>query len=276
MTGPAPLFSPEGEAALQALAQVRALYAFDFDGTLAPIVTRPEDAQAPASTQLMLSTLAARVPVAVVTGRCVADIRRLLEFTPLHLVGNHGAEGLPSPLGRSLASSVTASGGNADHSAIVRGWLEQWPAAIGTDDLPGIAIEDKTYSLSIHYRRTDDPDVARGMIATAIDRLVPPPHRIGGKSVFNLMPEGAPDKGVALVTLVRFEACDAAFYIGDDDTDERAFATAPAHWVTVKVGSPERTAARFFVNDQADVDACLTLLVRCTEGLRSKGVSPTS
>ena len=61
--------------------------------------------------------------------------------------------------------------------------------------------------------------------------------------------------------LVRHERCDAAFFIGDDLTDEAAFADAPASWVTVKVGRDEDSAARYFIADQHDIDRCLELLL---------------
>ena len=101
------LFSAEGDAALAGLAEVRALYAFDFDGTLAPIVADPDAAVASARTVASLSRLSTMVPTVLLTGRGVDDLRKRIPFTPLHLVGNHGAEGLPELLHRSLGESLT-------------------------------------------------------------------------------------------------------------------------------------------------------------------------
>ncbi|MGI9025268.1 MAG: trehalose-phosphatase [Burkholderiaceae bacterium] len=260
------LFTPEGKAALERLAQQRTLYGFDFDGTLAPIVARPDNAFAHATTERKLSLLGALVPIAILTGRSVADMRQRIEFTPLHLIGNHGAEGLPAPLHHSLADSLTASSGTPDHGSIAREWLHQWPAAIAAyGDDPGIFVEDKTYSISIHYRLAADREAAERAVAAAVAKLVPTPRLIGGKCVFNLLPEGAPDKGNALASLVRFEHCDAAFYIGDDETDEAVFHGAPAHWVTVHVGVSEDSAAGFFIEHQGDIDRCLDLLIANAE-----------
>lgn len=261
-----PLFTPEGTAALRRLAGQRTLYGFDFDGTLAPIVARPEDARASVLTERKLATLAARVPVAVLTGRSVADMRRRIEFTPLHLIGNHGAEGLPSPLHHSLADSLTAGNGIPQHESSAREWVRQWPAAIAPySDDPGIFVEDKTYSISIHYRLAADRVAAERAVAAAVASLVPAPRVIGGKYVVNLLPADAPDKGQALATLARFEHCDAAFYIGDDETDEAAFRGAPAHWVTVHVGEGDPSAAQFFIAHQGEIDRCLDLLMATVE-----------
>ena len=260
------LFTPEGRAALERLARQVTLYGFDFDGTLAPIVARPENAVASDLTVRKLSMLGALVRVALLTGRSVADMRQRIEFTPLHLIGNHGAEGLPLPLHHSLADSLMASEGTPDHGSIARGWLKQWPSAIaGRSDDPGIFVEDKTYSISIHYRLATDRDAAERAIAAAVATLAPSPHVTGGKCIFNLVPDGAPDKGRAMATLVRFEHCDAAFYIGDDETDETVFHGAPAHWVTVHVGESWDSAARFFIRHQGEIDRCLDLLIANAE-----------
>ncbi|MEO8936300.1 MAG: trehalose-phosphatase [Burkholderiaceae bacterium] len=256
------LFGSDGRAAVERLARQRTLYAFDFDGTLAPIVERPSDARAGDTTVARMTALAVLVPTVLITGRSVADLRQRIDFTPLHLVGNHGAEGVPDPLHRSIADSVGSGSGDAAHREVVRGWLAQWPLAVATQRAdPGIVIEPKAYSLSIHYRKSDDHDAARRTIASAIARLDPPPRIIGGKCVFNLLPEGAPDKGSALRSLVQFEQCDAAFFIGDDLTDEAAFVDAPSSWVTVRVGAVADSAARYFIADQRDIDRCIDLLV---------------
>ena len=260
------LFGPEGLAALEQLSHRRALYAFDFDGTLAPIVEVPDAAQAAPSTVALLSTLGALVPTVLITGRGVDDIRRRIEFTPLHLIGNHGAEGMPDTLRHSLAASVSAHSGDEAHRDIVVTWLAQWPAAIASAGaIDGIVVEAKRYSLSIHFRQADAHDAAARAIDGAIARLEPQPRIIGGKCVFNLLPEGAPDKGSALRALVQIEGCDAAFFVGDDLTDEAAFEAAPDAWITVRVGRDEHSAARFFIPEQADIDHCLQKLIACAE-----------
>ncbi len=249
------LFGPEGLAALDRLARARTLYAFDFDGTLAPIVAVPDNARAAPTTIALLTAIGARVPTLILTGRGTDDLRRLLPFASKYVVGNHGAEGMPD-----------APAGDPAHRAVVEAWLAQWPAAIAESGaVAGLAVEPKRYSLSIHYRQADDHAAAERAIDAAIGRLDPRPRVIGGKCVLNLLPEGAPDKGSALRALVRIEHCDAAFFIGDDLTDEAAFEQAPPSWVTVRVGQSAASAARYFIPDQKDIDRCLERLLAAVE-----------
>lgn len=240
------LMSPEGHAALRAAIAARALFAFDFDGTLAPILMQPDAVKMDARTAAAFAPLTARLEVAIITGRGVADVRHRLPGTPRWVIGNHGAEGMPDtdPTALARAASVCAA------------WRMQLED--GTAALPGIVVEDKTYTLCLHYRQTDDHDAARALLAERIHTLHPAPHVVDGKCVFNLLPDGANDKFSALHTLAG--GADIAFFIGDDVTDESVFVQAPAGWVTVKVGL-EPTAARFTLRDQAAVPDFLELLL---------------
>ena len=255
------LFGAAGLDALARLARGPALYAFDFDGTLAPIVSQPDQARAGAETVALLRRLGALVPTALVTGRSTDDLRGRIEFTPRYLVGNHGAEGVPASMHLPFAG-VDDHAGAAAHRAVVSDWLAQWPEAIAPEGPePGILVEPKAYSLSIHYRAASNHAAAHARIAAAVSRLDPLPRVIGGKCVFNLLPAGAPDKGTALLALMRLERGDTAFFIGDDLTDEAAFQVAPPAWVTVRVGESADSAARYFIREQGDIDRCLALLL---------------
>ncbi|MEO7007921.1 MAG: trehalose-phosphatase, partial [Caldimonas sp.] len=69
------LFTPDGERALRAVMQLDPILAFDFDGTLAPIVAHPDEARVPAAVSHGLAELARALPVAIITGRDAADVR---------------------------------------------------------------------------------------------------------------------------------------------------------------------------------------------------------
>ena len=124
--------SPEGRARLDAIVATGALLAFDIDGTLAPIVERPDDARLPDDVQRCLADLARRHDVAIITGRAISDARRMLSFEPRFLIGNHGAEGLPGWRSRSDAFERT-----------VRRWRD---ALVRSEGLrrAGVSVEDKT------------------------------------------------------------------------------------------------------------------------------------
>ena len=238
-------FSPEGVACLAAVLATRPLLAFDIDGTLAPIVPRPDDARLPDDVQHCLAGLARHNEVAIITGRSVDDARRMLAFAPRYLIGNHGAEGLPAWRERSAAFART-----------VRAWHDALDACDGLD-ATGVTIEDKRYSLSLHYRRAPDRGAAHRAIRACVERLEPAATIIDGKAVVNLLPPGAPDKGDAVRALIDETQRPTAFYVGDDDTDEAVFGLHLPSVVTVRVEPSDDSQATLFLRDQREV---LTLL----------------
>jgi len=238
-------FSRDGIACIAAIMTTRPLLAFDIDGTLAPIVDDPGGARLPADIQQCLATLARRYDVAIVTGRAVEDARRMFAFEPRYLVGNHGAEGIPRWAERSQAYVRT-----------VHGWREALETCEALD-ATGVTIEDKRYSLSLHYRRAPDRGAAHRAIRACVERLEPAATIIDGKAVVNLLPPGAPDKGDAVRALIDETQRPTAFYIGDDDTDEAVFGLHLPSVVTVRVEPSDDSQATLFLRDQREV---LTLL----------------
>ena len=238
-------FSRDGSACIAAIMTTRPLLAFDIDGTLAPIVDDPGGARLPADIQQCLATLARRYDVAIVTGRAVEDARRMFAFEPRYLVGNHGAEGIPRWAERSQAYVRT-----------VHGWREALETCEALD-ATGVTIEDKRYSLSLHYRRAPDRGAAHRAIRACVERLEPAATIIDGKAVVNLLPPGAPDKGDAVRALIDETQRPTAFYVGDDDTDEAVFGLHLPSVVTVRVEPSDDSQATLFLRDQREV---LTLL----------------
>ncbi len=246
------LSSPQGRQQLDAFAVQGLLCAFDFDGTLAPIVERPDEARLPESTRDQLLALRAHAPVAIITGRALADIRARLGFAPDLLVGNHGLEGLPGQ--RALAAE-------AYHRRVCRQWREQLAQLLAEKyPDPGVQIEDKAHSLSVHYRHVRDPDRAPAVLAPLLAGLEPPPRLVGGKSVFNLMPAGAGNKGTALEQLIDETDARGALFVGDDVTDEDAFRVTQRPVLTVRIEASEGSAARYFLNDIGEMAQLLQVL----------------
>ncbi|MCG3188223.1 MAG: putative glycosyl hydrolase [Burkholderiaceae bacterium] len=243
------LFSPEGEADLAALAARRPLLAFDFDGTLAPIVAQPQQARVPLATARRLRQLGQRLPVAVISGRSLADLRSRLGFEPAHVVGNHGAEDPHEP---------------ATWSSTLDGLRERLRGAAAELQRCGVSIEDKGASLALHYRLAADRSIAR----TAIERLLGQPepqlHVFGGKMVTNVVPAAAGDKAAALRRLVERTGAGAVLYLGDDVNDEPVFAADEASWLSVRVGVHRGSAARYFIAGPREVPRLLDRMLALT------------
>ncbi|SEQ97508.1 trehalose 6-phosphatase [Solimonas aquatica] len=240
-----PILSPGGRAALAEFLRPNTLLAFDYDGTLAPIVDDPAQAQLRPRTQRLLQALARRRPTAVLSGRARADVLRLLAGIPLlEVVGNHGAEayGLPPRL-------VTLR---------VEQWRQQLQARL--QEFPGVQIEDKRLSLSLHYRHCDDAAAVEQQLRS-LCRELPGVRLLGGKSVLNLLPVDAPCKGQGLRQVLERLGCPRAVFVGDDETDESVFRWRdPQRLLGVRVGRCERTAAEYLLESQADIDELLELL----------------
>jgi trehalose 6-phosphate phosphatase len=231
------LFTAEGEAALAAVLLLRPLLAFDFDGTLTPIVARPNDAHISQALSTRLKALAARLPVAIVTGRAVADVRGRLGFEPHYIVGSHGAEEVLEPT--AAAALARALDGLREGLRAHRDQLRD----------AGVTVEDKGQSIALHYRLSRDRPRARKLIA---DLLTPVPAGLrvfAGKMVVNAVAADAPDKADAVHALVARCGAAAALFAGDDVNDEPVFVSAPPHWLTLRIGREDPNCrARFYLD----------------------------
>lgn len=249
------LFSSAGRAALANLLRGPAIAGFDFDGTLAPIRPTPGEAVMQTDVAAAFADLARRMPVAVVSGRGLADLRARLPGAPRWVLGNHGAEGLPGADPRAQQAHRSA--------------CAQWRAQLhGKASLlaSGILLEDKRHSLSLHYRLAPDHEAARAALLADVAALRPAPRVVPGKCVLNLVHPDAVDKFGAMRTLAALHGPGTGvFFAGDDDNDEILFRQAPPEWVTVKVGMGE-TAARFRLPSQESMRDCLALLLGRNSG----------
>ena len=178
----------------------KAAVLLDVDGTLAPIVDRPEDARVPDEARRELARLAGRYAlVACVSGRPGADVERMVGVAGVAVVGEHGLE--LEPEARAWAARIAEFARGVD-----------WPA------------EQKPLSVSFHFRRADDEAAARAYLTRVAEQaagegFVPR----WGRMVLEVRPPVDAHKGTAVRTLVTRAAARRALYAGDDRTDVDAF-----------------------------------------------------
>lgn len=187
----------------------------DLDGTLAPIVTRPEDAQLTEGNRALLAELSQALPlVAVVSGRAATDVGQRVGLPGLVYIGNHGMDWLS-------ADGLQV----APEAAVYRPALE---AALGELEQmaePGIGLEDKGATLTVNYRRHVQPAAYAERARPRFNRLAVEHglHLSEGRMVFEFRPPIELDKGSTLRSLVEGHGLQAALFIGDDITDIAAF-----------------------------------------------------
>jgi trehalose 6-phosphate phosphatase len=256
------LFSDEGRAALRDFVGNKTLFAFDLDGTLAPIVAEPSLILIPDKVRAKLIRLGELASVAIVTGRACADAQAHLGFKPRFLVGNHGAEGLP---GREEEESVFIRMGNT--------WERQLRLLLAVERSAGIVFENKGATLSLHYRNAPYPVMAQKEILNAVHQLVPLPRRVSGKYVENLTPQEAPHKGEALSFIMRHLGCRQALFVGDDETDEDVFRLRDDRIFGIRVETSPRSAARYFIRERGEIGALLDEIIGAVEKPDGKDVS---
>jgi trehalose-phosphatase len=241
------------------------LLMLDVDGTLAPIAPHPSLARVPDETRDILAKLAGRprVLVVVVSGRAAHDARRMVGVENLWTIGNHGAEVI-SPSGE-----VTVDPAVARYAAPMSRVAETLqPALAGFD---GVVLENKEWTLSIHYRLVDD-----AVVPQLQDLVKDSAERNGllvtqGKRVIEIRPPVNVDKGTAIRRLAErlgaFAPDASLLFAGDDATDEDAFQMLRAELpraVTIHVGDNTKTAAEFSLATPERVRALLERIARDT------------
>jgi len=236
----------------------------DYDGTLTPIVQRPELAVLSDRGRAVVDELARKLPTAVVSGRDRPDVQRLVGVESVIYVGSHGFD-IVVPSGEAIDNPV---GGDFTPllDAVERRLQD------GLDAVDGAQVERKKFSIAAHYRNVADADYDRfravlDAVLAAYDDL----KEKTGKKVFELQPKLDWDKGKAvrwLLGALGLERSDTVpMFFGDDVTDEDAFAALQGLGLSVIVsdrgddGSGRRTAATFRVHDTEEL---LTLLERLT------------
>ena len=229
----------------------------DFDGTLAPIVEHPDAAAIDPAARRAVERLAARLPVAVVSGRDREDVAARVGLPALTYAGSHGFDvagppcsGLRFLIGEETAPRLAAAAAEV---------------AVALAAVDGAEVEPKRSTVAVHYRRAAPG--RWGEVEAAVDRAAAAHGlaKAAGKRVWELRPALAWGKGRAVLRLLAETGLDAAgavpLYVGDDVTDEDVFRALAGRGVGIRVASrPVETAAGYSLADPREVATFLERL----------------
>jgi trehalose-phosphatase len=242
---------PEDPAAgiLQLIAGRSPACFLDYDGTLTPIAARPEDARLTVEMRATLARAARHFPLAVISGRDLEDLRRLVGLPHLIYAGSHGFEIAGPGLCFEAPGGTDALRPLAEASDELAGQVE---------GVPGARLERKRFAVAVHLRQA--PAEALAGVEAAVDQVLtrhPQLRKTGGKQVFELRPAIDWDKGRAVHWLIGRLGLDRSdvvpVYVGDDDTDEDAFRTLRGQGLGILVAEtlrPTLATARLINPDQ--------------------------
>ena len=225
----------------------------DYDGTLTRIVSHPEDAWLSDSMRQTLRSLAARVPVAILSGRDLDDVRGRVHVDGIVYAGSHGfdiagAGGLRRELGAAYLAVLDAA---------------ETELREALDEIPGAQLERKHFSVAAHYRNVNENEAFK--VALAVDAVTAKHRelrRMDGKKVYELLPDIDWNKGKAVLWLLETLGLERRnvlpIYIGDDRTDEDAFRAIEKRGVAILVSEqPQITAASYWLNNPEEVELFL-------------------
>lgn len=190
----------------------------DYDGTLTPIVPRPEDAVLSGETREAMRALARHASVAVISGRDLRDVRERVGLPDLVYAGSHGFD-ISGPDLRKEAERA------ADFLPALDAAEAELTEALGA--LEGVQVERKKFSIAVHYRRADAEAAEQAQAAARRAGAREGLRASPGRKIVEVQPDIDWDKGRAVLWLMETLGLDgedvAALYVGDDVTDEDAF-----------------------------------------------------
>jgi len=238
----------------------------DYDGTLTPIVSRPEMAVLDPAMRERLRRLAALCPVAIVSGRDLVDLRGRVGLDGLIYAGSHGFD-------------IEAPSGGRQFGLEYRPALQAAAERLGRElaGITGVLMEAKAFGVAVHTRNVAD-EASKARVRAAVEAAHAESGRLRltfGKEVLELRPDLDWDKGHAVLSLIEAERMEGRLpvYVGDDLTDEDAFRAlagrAAGAALGLQVGDHgQATAATHRLPDIASVGALLDALAAALERRR--------
>ncbi|MFC1658711.1 trehalose-phosphatase [Candidatus Omnitrophota bacterium] len=233
----------------------------DYDGTLTPIVERPELAVISQEMKKALETLSNKYTIAVVSGRMREDVEKLVGIKGIIYAGSHGFD----ILGPGIAMIEPRANQTIPLIGSIINLLSK---QLG--DIPGVLIEEKKFSTAVHYRLADEKYLPQ--IKQAVDKVTsdnPQLRMMSGKKVFEILPGIDWDKGRAVSWIMQALkiswVASSVVYIGDDTTDEDAFRVVRTRGAGILVSqSPRESAADFQLSSTEEVRRLFEELIAFT------------
>ena len=231
----------------------------DYDGTLTPIVDTPDLAVLSDEMRRAVRELASRYKVSIVSGRATDDVRGKVQIDKIFYAGSHGFE-IVNPEGRVEISREAQA---------IRGTIDEAHAELSgrLKNIKGALVEHVKYTISVHYRLVADEDFPQ-IEKAVLDVLDEYPNlrKTCGKKVFEVRPRIDWHKGKAVEWILNMLGFDAvrqfAVYIGDDVTDEDAFAALEDKGFGVLVSEKDRpSAATYRIKDTQAVKKVLEFFI---------------
>jgi trehalose-phosphatase len=247
------------EEIAERLEGMRAALFLDYDGTLTPIVDRPEEAKLPLPVKEALKALCERCVVAIISGRDLEDVRSRVGIRTLFYAGSHGFD---------IAGPETMHVQNQQGS-------DYLPALAKAEQvlrervlrISGVQVERKRFGIAVHYRNVAARDTERlKFVVEEVAALFPVLRRTEGKKVYELQPGIEWDKGKALTWLLDMLHLDRPdvlpLYVGDDATDEDAFKVVSERGLGIVIEEASReTLAQYVLANPREMQVFLERLL---------------
>ena len=232
----------------------KAVFLSDFDGTLSKIARTPDKAVLAPGAKEVLEKLSQKVPVAIVSGRELKDVKEKVGINNLIYAGNHGAEweinGKYFSLKFSQKTEQAVKSAKKDFEILAKNY-------------PGIFVEEKKFAFSVHYRALDSKTAKKFLndAQFVIEKIKKSGlAEVGyGKKVIDVKPSASGNKGLFVKFLLKsFKNSKklTVIYLGDDKTDEDVF-KALKNGITILVGHNKKSSAKYSLKNPTEVVAFL-------------------
>jgi trehalose-phosphatase len=241
------------------LAQKDVFVFLDYDGTLTPIVDTPDKAVLSEGMRETVKRLAENYKVSIVSGRATDDVRSKVQIDGIFFAGSHGFE-IVDPQGKVEISEAAQA---------MRSVIDEVHEKLSSrlKDVEGALVEHVKYTISSHYRLVSEEDFPK--VEKAVEDILkeyPGLRKTNGKKVFEIRPRIDWHKGKAVEWILNVLGYQGdnhlAIYIGDDVTDEDAFAALDGKGFGILVADePRASKATYVIKDTEDVKKVLEALI---------------